>query len=206
MIWVYDNAIVEDLKKSFNPMNVSNPAVSVIDPENAITIAAQIQNDKIRFPVVALSRVTPIVIDESLRNFTRAKKGVPVVFDSEKNLIYNERVEPIKLSYELSVFTTNTEDMDEITRELLFKYSSMYYLTVTIPYESKRQIRFGIVADIGQGISVESLASNYISEGKLYGCSITMNCEGCVLVHYTPRKLTRMSVNNTLILNPNLNN
>ena len=205
MIWVYDDAIVEDLKKSFNPMNVPNPAVSVIDPENAITIAAQIQNDKIKFPVVALSRRTPIEIDTSLRNFTRAKKGTPVVFDSEKNIIYNEKVEPIKLSYELSVFTTNTEDMDEITRELLFKYSSMYYLTVKIPYESKRQIRFGLVADISEGISIESLASNYISEGKLYGCSITLNCEGCVLVHYTPRKLTRTVVNSVLTTDPNPN-
>lgn len=191
MLWVYDNAIVEDLRKSFNPNNVPNPAVTVIDPENAISLAAQVQEDKISFPVVALTRRSPIPIDESVRNFTKTKKGVITTFDNEKNLLYHERTMPVKLSYELSVFTTNTADMDEIIREILFKYSSMYFLNITIPYESKRQIRFGVVADISQGIEITSAASSYISEGKLYGCSITLNCEGCVLVHYTPIKLKR---------------
>lgn len=201
MLWVYDNAIVEDLKKSFNPKNVPNPAVSVVDPENALGLAAQVQEDKIQFPVVALTRSPNIPIDTDLRNFTKTKKGVTTTFDPSTNLLYNERSMPVKLSYELSIFTTNTADMDEITREILFKYSSMYFLTVTIPYESKRKIRFGIVADVGEGIEITSAASNYIQEGKLYGSSITLNCEGCVLVHYTPRLLRHFSTEQ-VILNP----
>ena len=201
MIWVYDNAIVEDLKKSFNPDNVPSPAVAVIEPENAIDLVAQVQEDKIKFPVVALTRLPNIAIDESLRNFTKEKRGVSTTFDNSKNTLYQERSIPIKLSYELSVFTTNTADMDEILRELLFKYSSMYFLSITIPYESKRKIRFGIVADISNGIEIKSTASAYIAEGKLYGASITLNCDGCVLVHYTPRKLQRF-VSEVGILNP----
>lgn len=193
MIWVYDNAIVEDLKKAFNPENVPNPTVAVIDPEHAMDLAAQVQEDKIKFPVVALTRTNNIAIDESLRNFTKEKKGIITTFDNEKNILYQERTMPIKLSYELSVFTTNTADMDEIIRELLFKYSSMYFLTITIPYESKRKIRFGVVADISNGIEIKSTTSAYIAEGKLYGAAITLNCEGCVLVHYTPRKLQRFT-------------
>lgn len=193
MIWVYDNAIVDDLKKSFNPENVPNPTVSVIDPENAIGLAAQVQEDKIKFPIVALTRKNPIPIDGSLINFTKFKRGISTTFDPKENMIYNERSIPLKLSYELSIFTTNTADMDEITREILFKYGSMYFLTITVPYESKRKIRFGLVADIGDGIDIQSSASSYISEGKLYASSITLNCEGCVLLHYTPRKLKRFS-------------
>ena len=199
MIWVYDDAIAEDLKKSFNPENVPNPAVTVVSSESAVGLAAQIQEDKIHFPVVALTRNDTIPIDESTRNFTRSKKGIVTTFDSEKNLLYSERTIPIRLSYELSVFTTNTADMDEIIRELLFKYSSMYFLTITIPYESKRRIRFGITADIGDGIKIKSTASSYIEEGRLYASSITLNCEGCVLVHYTSRKLRRLSTDVQLV-------
>lgn len=199
MIWVYDDAIVEDLKKSFNPKNVPNPAVTVVSQESAVGLAAQVQDDKIHFPVVALTRNSPVAIDESVTNFTRFKRGVITTFDSENNLLYSERTLPIKLSYELSVFTTNTADMDEIIRELLFKYSSMYFLTITIPYESKRKIRFGIVADIGDGINIRSSASSYVEEGKLYASSITLNCEGCVLVHYTPRKLLRFEADVELL-------
>ena len=202
MIWVYDEAIVNDLKRSFNPNNVPNPAVTVIDPENAIGLAAQMQDDKIRFPVVALTRKEPIEIDTDLRNFTKEKKGVTTTFDNETNLLYQERSMPLKLSYELSIFTTNQADMDEVVRELLFKYSSMYFLTITIPYESKRKIRFGLVADTSNGISIKSAASTYVESGKLYAASITLNCEGCVLVHYTSAKLRRFQTE-TAVLNPN---
>ncbi len=192
MFWVYDDAIVEDLRKSFNPKNVPDPAVVVVDPEQALGLAAQIQEDKLKFPVVAITRKPEIPISTDLKNFTKTKKGIATTFDNATNLYYNERSIPVELSYELSVFTTNMPDMDEIIRELIFKYSSMYFLTATIPYESKRKIRFGVVADI-EDISIKSSASSYVSEGKLYGCSITLNCEGCVLLHYTPKKLQRIS-------------
>lgn len=194
MLWVYDDAIVSDLKESFNPVNVPNPAVTVVDPENAIGLAAQIQDDKIQFPVIALTRSPNIPVLESVRNFTKTRKGFPTTIDNDSNLIYNERTIPIDLSYELSVFTTNTADMDEIIRELLFKYSSMYFLTITVPYESKRKIRFGMKLNIGNGIQIESAASSYVSEGKLYASAINLQCDGCVLVHYTPRKLQRFAV------------
>lgn len=192
MLWIYDQAIVEDLKKSFNTNNVPNPAVSVIDPDHAIDLAAQVQDDKIKFPIVALTRQPSVPIDNSLRNFTKTKKGIITTFDNDTNMLYSERSMPVKLSYELSAFATNQADIDEIIRELLFKYSSMYFLTATVPYESKRKIRFGVVADTGTGIEIASAASAYISEGKLYASSIILNCEGCVIVHYVPRKMRRI--------------
>ena len=201
MLWVYDNAIVEDLEKSFNPKNVPNPAVTVVDPDNAIGLAAQVQEDKIQFPIVALTRSPSIPIDETLRNFTKMKKGIPTTFDNTTNNFYNERSIPVKLSYELSIFTTNTADMDEITREILFKYSSMYFLTIVVPYESKRKVRFGIIADVGDGIQIQSAASSYLAEGKLYASSIRLQCEGCVLLHYTKKKLQRI-VNEVHTLDP----
>lgn len=194
MLWVYDDAIVEDLKKSFNPNNVPNPAVTVVNPEDAMSLAAQIQDDKIKFPVVALTRSTPISIDESLSNFTKSKRGLSSTFDNDNNIIYSERTMPVSLSYELSAFTANTADMDEIIRELIFKYSSQYFLTATIPYESKRKIKFGISIDPRTQIEIQSTSSDYVSSGKLHAVSIPLNCEGCVLVHYTPRRLLRQGV------------
>lgn len=202
MLWVYDDAIVEDLRKSFNPNNVPNPAVTVIDPENAIGLAAQIQEDKIQFPVVVLTRSPNIPVNESTRNFTKTKKGVPTTFDDKNNVLYHEKTIPIDLSYELSAFTTNTADMDEIIRELIFKYSSMYFLTAKIPYESKRNIQFGVIMD-SDGIEQQSTSSTYISEGKLHASSVTLKCEGCVLVHYTPRRLQRVA-NSSLLVTSNL--
>ena len=39
MLYLYDNAICDDLRRSFNSIGDSMPLVNVIDPEGAVTIA-----------------------------------------------------------------------------------------------------------------------------------------------------------------------
>lgn len=194
MIYKYDDAICDDLRASFNSPDGSEPVVKVIHPDNILSVAAQIQDDKISFPIVAISRDDDINIDTVRRNFTRLHTGVPVCFDKEKNLFYNEKIIPIQLSYKLTVLTTNTADMDELVRELLFKYTDMYYLTFTVPYESKRKIRFGVIVD-DSTIQGESTSGDYLSQGKLYQKIISLRVEGAVLVEYTPVKLRNTQYN-----------
>lgn len=193
MIYLYDNALVEDLNKSFNP-DVSNPVVRVISPDQILNLVAQIQEDKIQFPIVAVERFDSISLDSSLANFTRMHTGVAAVFDKKENNFYNEKAIPLNLSYTLTVITTNQIDMDEILRELIFKYVSMYFLSIRIPYESKREISFGVIIDQSEGIQKKSASSEYSETGQLYQSSITLRCEGCVLVHYTPVHLRRTVV------------
>ena len=111
MIYLYDEAIVNDLKKSFNPDAVENPVVSVVSPEHVVDIAAQLQNDKISFPLVALTRNEDVSIDTNLTNFTRMHKGVAAVIDPKTNNLYYEQAIPLRLEYALTVLTTNTADM-----------------------------------------------------------------------------------------------
>ena len=190
MIYLYDNALVEDLDKSFNP-DVSHPVVRVVSPEQILGVAAQIQEDQISFPLVALERQDSIEVNSELVNFTRMHKGVPAVFDKQNNDFYNEKAIPIDLAYTLTVLTTNQADMDEILRELIFKYISMYFLKIRIPYESKREISFGVIIDPSSGIQKKSGLSDYTETGQLYQSSILLRCQGCVLVHYTPVHLKR---------------
>lgn len=194
MIYLYDNAIVEDLNKSFNPDNTDDPVVKVISPENVIGIAAAVKDDSLSFPIVALERREDTNIDSKLANFSRTMRGIPAVFDTDTNNIYYERSMPIDLSYTLTVMTTNQVDMDEIMRELLFKYKSMYFLSIHIPYEGDRDITFGMVIDNDGGITKQSGVSEYVDSGKLYQSSISIRCEGCVLLYYTPRHLKRNAI------------
>lgn len=191
ILYLYDNAIVEDLKESFNPEHVPNPVVKVVSPEQVIGIAAQIQNDEISFPIVALTRDENTPIDKNRMNFTRAHKGVFSVLDKKTNQLYYEKAIPIQLSYKLTVLTTNTADMDELIKELLFKYMSMYFLTIQLPYECDRKVRFGISVVSDENIERSSGNLEYIETGKLYQSIIPLTCEGCVLVSYTPAHLKR---------------
>lgn len=188
MLYLYDNAIVNDLKQCFN--DVVNPCVSIVPPENVASIIAQVQEDKLSFPIVALTR-NPEQIDSERANFTAMHRGVATVMDTETNDIYYEKVIPIKLSYNLTVLTTNTADMDEMVRELLFKYINMYYLTINLPYEADRKIRFGISIPKDEQIDRSSTSGDYLQKGTLYQSIIPLNCEGVVSVTYTPVKLKR---------------
>lgn len=190
MLYLYDNAIVEDLKNSFDSNNIDNPVITVVSPEQVIGIAAQIKEDKLNFPIVALTR-NPEQIDSSRTNFTAMHNGVATVMDLETNELYHEKVIPIKLSYNLTLLTTNTADMDELIRELLFKYINMYFLTINLPYEADRKIRFGISIPRDQEIERTSGSGDYIESGKLYQSILRLECEAAVLVSYTPVKLKR---------------
>lgn len=193
MLYLYDNAIVDDLIRSFNPDNIDNPVVKVISPEQIVGIAAQIQNDEIAFPIVAVSRPDAINIDNDSLNFTKMHKGIQSVIDSKTNELYYEKSIPIKITYDLTILTTNTVDRDELVRELLFKYTSMYFLTIKLPYECSRKIRFGVTLAPDSEIEYTSSSADYIEKGQLYQSIIHLKCDGCVLVSYTSAKLKRMS-------------
>ena len=192
ILYLYDNAIVENLRDSFHTTEDGKPVVCVVPPEDIISIAAQVQDDIIRFPLIAVARETNIPIDNELNNFTRRHQGVATTFDNVKNEIYYEKAIPLKLTYNLVCMATNTADVDELLRELLFKYSSQYFLNITVPYESKRKIRFGINVNPNEEIEWYSTTSNYLQEGKLHSAGIHLYVEGAVYLHYTPQKLRRL--------------
>lgn len=191
MLYLYDNALVEDLKSSFN--EESNVVVKAVASEDIISIAAQIRNDEISLPMIALVRSENWKIDTQLSNFTRIHRGVAAVFDPKTNNIYSERAIPINLSYTLCIIASNVADVDELCRELLYKYASMYFLSIMTPYECNRQIRFGVRVDSESTVDKISSQGDYLQAGKLYQTNIPLVCDGAVLLTYTPAHLIRTS-------------
>ena len=168
------------------------PVVKVMNPEGIIGIASQVQDDKLSFPLVCVVRGSDYDIDTDRSNFTMMKRGVAKVIDPETNNLYYERAIPITLTYTLTILMTNQIDMDELVRELLFKYQSMYFLSIDLPYESDRRMRFGVTVDTSKAIEQESGLFNWVDGGRLYQTMIPLRVEGAVLLHYTPAKLMRV--------------
>jgi len=202
VIYLYDEVIVNDLKKSLTAE--ANQNVFLTNEENYLGILAQIQEDTITYPLILLHREDDMPIKQDQMNFTRYQFGVPCVFDNKTNNVYYERALPVDISYTLRILSTNVADSDELARELFYKYISMYFLTIKLPYESERKIRFGISVDMDYGIKKESGSFDYIAEGKLYQSTIRLKTEGCVSLTYTPRHLQRnvIDTNNVGIENP----
>ena len=200
MLWAYDEAIVNDLTSCIDPQGGANNTIKMMGDEGMMGIFAQLQEDKIKFPAVFLKRSDETPADPSRFNFTRLHKGVPAAFDPETNNMYLEKAMPIELKYELHVLTTNTIDMDEMLREILFRYSSMYYITMQVPYESKRNIRFGIAINPNVPIRKKSGQSEYIQSGTLYESTAELECQGAVMLHYTARHLQGIVVEDSIKL------
>ena len=192
MLYLYDNAIVKDLKSSFT-MDYSNIIVKAVEPSTSISIAAQLADDEISFPIICVVRDSDYTIDTDLTNFTAMHKGVPAVFDNTTNMIYMEKSIPIDIGYKICILCTNTADCDELSREIIFKYTHMYFLQMDLPYESERKMRFGIQIDASASIEKVSGVSQALSDGQLYEVDIPIKCFGVRLLSYTPVKLKNMN-------------
>lgn len=191
MIYLYDDAIQKDLQHSFNPDNIGSPIVRVLDAEQGLQVIAQAEGDNLKFPLVLLTRYPDTPIDKSRWNFTRAHRGVAAVIDQKTNELYYEKSVPIEVNYDLTILATNTADRDELAKELIFKYTDMYFITFELPYECNRKVRFGVTVDTDKDISSKSGTLEYLNSGTLYQTIIPLKCEGCVLVSYTAAKLQR---------------
>ncbi len=193
MLYLYDAAIVDDLKASLT--EEANQNVFLTDAENFQGILAQIQEDTITYPLILLHREEDTPIVKGLMNFTRYKFGVPCVFDNKTNNVYYEKALPIELNYTVTILSTNVADTDELSRELFYKYISQYFLTIKVPYESDRKIRFGVTTDMDYGIKRASGSFEYISSGNLYQATMRLTTAGCVSLTYTARHLKRNVMN-----------
>lgn len=190
MLYLYDEALAADLSRCIDKEN-TNSQVKVIGSEGVLPIIAQIQEDKISFPLLCLFRHEDTPIDTRRTNFTAMKRGVATVVDPETHMIYMEKVMPINLSYDLTILATNTVDIDEIVKELIFHYSQVYFVTIkNLPYESNRSLRFGVRV-VEDSIKRTSGAVEYVQGGTLYQTQMTLECDGAVLLSYTPKHLLR---------------
>lgn len=201
MLYLYDRALIDDIQNSINSDN-ANPNVVMAEASTYPGLIAQMQNDTITYPLIIVQRDENMPIITELTNFTRSHVGVPAAFDVKTNTIYNERALPVDLQYTLRILSHNVADTDELARELFYKYLSAYFLTIRLPYESDRKIRFGIEVDLGYGVRRESGTSEYLKSGPLYQSTIHLVTQGCVYLSYTGRHLTRQIYSNEIGIVP----
>ena len=192
-LYLYDKAICKDLENSFKTDTMGESPVRVISPDAMVGIVAQIQDDRVKLPIVCVTRPETIAIDSSRWNFTKVHTGVYTVTDPKTNNLYYEKSVPISLSYNLTVLSANQADRDELIKELIFKYYDTYFIQVKLPYGVDRKIRFGVVPDFS-GIEYASNGLEYLGQGKLYQAILPLRCEGCNLFSWEPVKVQNMQL------------
>lgn len=125
--YLYDEALVSRLRKI-----TDDQRIHIIPPEQMIDFTAQVSEDKVVFPAISLVRRGVTLLD--YRNQVAALKGETAYIDSD-NLIHKMRVIPMRIDWDINVYTVDRYSCDEIIRELVFYFITYPRFEVDVPYD-----------------------------------------------------------------------
>lgn len=127
MVYLYDDAIVEDLRTRIN-----DERVTITPYENLINSLAKSEEDEIKLPIISIERTGWSISDAR----PHAMKFTGDISRIEKNptKVVNVYAMPIRINYILDVWTKRRLDNDNIMRELIFYYSVNPTLQIKVPY------------------------------------------------------------------------
>jgi hypothetical protein len=159
MIYLYDEAIVNKFRTIFD-----DSRITVQPPENAIRYVAQLSEDDVSFPLISLNR-TAWSIRAGDISWAQSRTGIANRVNSD-NTISVMRAIPIRLEYQLDIYTVDRLTNDEIYRELIFYFIKHPTLEVDIPYTVDGKHVFNL--DINPDITDNSDTVEHVNKGVLY--------------------------------------
>lgn len=109
----YDDAIIARFRSLFN-----DDTIHILPVENAIRFTGQLKKDNVRFPMISTTRLGYSIVGSNV-NFNAKRIGSFTKRDGEDNNVFAQTI-PIRIEYQLDVFTVDQESCDNIIRELIF--------------------------------------------------------------------------------------
>ena len=127
-VYLYDEAVVSKLREI-----TDDSRIHIIDPTQVVSFLAEFANDKVRLPAIMLSRGQVRLLD--YRNQVVTLKGQSVRRNAEDNLYVKAQLIPMRIEWNIDVFTVDRYTCDEIVRELVFYFATHPCLEVKVPYQ-----------------------------------------------------------------------
>lgn len=176
-MYLYDNAILDKFRELFD-----TDKIFIVPPERAKMIRAQLDDDTIKFPLISLDRRGWTMLDDR-NNWPTSVKGIPdsINNDGSANILH---AIPIKIEYQLDVFTVDKVSCDEILRELIFYFKLHPTMRVHIPYGLETNHNFNVyfnpevednsdtVEHINKGVLYRYTASFYTDDAYLFANTV----------------------------------
>lgn len=123
----YDDAIIDRFREVFK-----DDRISILPVENAIRFSAQLKKDKLTFPMISTTRLGYSIVRNQV-NFNAKMIGSFKTRDGENNNIFAQSI-PIRIEYQLDVFTVDRWSCDQIVRELIFFFEQKPTLQAHFEY------------------------------------------------------------------------
>jgi len=130
----YDEALVEKIKSW-----VKDPNMKVLSPNDStrlFQLKADLNNDKpLTLPFIAISRDSDIEIINTNKH-ALTYDGAHLEVDEDKSKQLNAI--PIKISYQLDIYTKYFAEADEYLRNFIFNLINYPRLSIEIPYNNSK--------------------------------------------------------------------
>lgn len=188
---LYDDAVVEKFKELFG-----TDKMFIIPPERAKDTIAQIEKDDVKFPLVSLDRKGFTIRDNAI-NWSASIMGLAdsITDDGKANIMH---VIPIKINYQLDVYTADRVSCDEILRELIFYFTLHPTLMVKIPYGLNTRHKFNLF--FNPDIEDNSDTISHIEKGVLYRYTANLYTDDAYLFANTPVDLVVEDINRNILV------
>lgn len=130
----YDDAIAAKLQ-SWTPTNLQLRILKPDETKRLFETLADDSGDKnIKLPLIALSRNNDIELLLSVKN-PRSFDGLKIETTTEQTTQMN--VIPVKLQYQMDIFTKTQAEASEYIRQYLFKLINNPVIKIEVPYNNK---------------------------------------------------------------------
>ena len=160
----YDDAIIAKFRKVFN-----DNTIHILPVENAIRFTAQLNKDNVKFPMISTTRLGYSIVSSNV-NFTAKTVGSFTRRDGYDNNIFAQTI-PIRIEYQLDVFTVDRESCDNITRELIFFFYQKPTLVAHFEYGLNIDHNFNIF--LNDEIQDNSDTVEHINNGVMFRNTLT---------------------------------
>lgn len=155
----YDDAIIYKLKK-WVPDNSTLRVLSPDDTKFLFEVNADDRNDeRMKLPFIALSRSNDLNLLLNVKN-SRSYDGLKIIGTDLATAHIN--VIPIRLQYQLDIYTKTADDGDEYLRNFLFKLINNPLIHIDIPYNDTN------ISHVANIRVLDSVANTSGASGRLF--------------------------------------
>lgn len=127
----YDDVLAAKLKR-WMPDNMTLRILKPDEVKRLLELRANDENDQeLSLPMLALSRSSDIELLSNVKQ-SRSFDGLKIFQDAGTTMQMN--VIPVRLTYQIDLYTKTYEEGDELLREYLFKLINNPTLKIDIPY------------------------------------------------------------------------
>lgn len=168
----YDDAIINEFRRVFN-----DNTIHILPVENAIRFSAQLTKDNVKFPMISTTRLGYSIRTDNV-NFAAKMIGSFVTRDGKNNNIFAQTV-PIRIEYQMDVFTVDRESCDEIVRELIFFF--MQHPTLIAHFEYGLDIDHTFNLYLNSEIVDNSDTVEHVNTGVMFRNTLTFYTDDALL-------------------------